>query len=72
MGTFVIGKLEAGTMYKGQQLLMMPNKVCSIGKVIVGQRVPFDISVTFDLLGGSGSTDGSAKRTRNYKRILWR
>lgn len=28
MGTVVLGKLESGSICKGQQLVMMPNKVC--------------------------------------------
>lgn len=27
MGTVVLGKLESGSICKGQQLVMMPNKV---------------------------------------------
>ena len=27
MGTVVLGKLESGSIFKGQQLVMMPNKV---------------------------------------------
>lgn len=30
MGTVVLGKLESGSICKGQQLVMMPNKVRSI------------------------------------------
>ena len=28
MGTIVLGKLESGTIKKGQSLILMPNKVC--------------------------------------------
>ena len=32
MGTIVIGKLESGTINKGQNLLLMPNRVIFNGK----------------------------------------
>lgn len=29
MGTVLMGKIESGTIYEGESLLVMPNKVCS-------------------------------------------
>ncbi len=29
MGTIILGKVESGVVYKGQQYLVMPNKVTS-------------------------------------------
>jgi len=33
MGTVVIGKLESGTIHKGQNALLMPNKVGTSWKI---------------------------------------
>ena len=38
MGTFIIGKLESGSIYKGQSLLLMPNRVSSACECAKGEE----------------------------------
>ena len=59
MGTFVIGKLEAGTLVKGQSLVMMPNKVCS-------QRISVQCPVRFPPVPAIGVGTRGASKLPSY------
>lgn len=64
LGTIVVGKIESGRVYRGDTLLLMPNRVRSLS------FVPFLVSITSSLFISFLALPGARRSRRSLRRGL--